>query len=313
MGKTENEFEDATQSTSVDFPGEASCRSGLNSRSIESSLRCHPGLVRKENQDRVGRVDIPLGELFLVLDGVGGKTGGSQAAALGRGEYFRFLAKVPAGSDPEDGLQQATTWVNARLADARQTGPAEMQEMASTVALVLISGDQAYVGHIGDSRVYRVRAGDCKILTEDHSVVQRMIAQGILSSEQARSHPNASVLTRSLGQPEARMDISAHEVQAGDLMLICSDGLWGYTSPAELEETLLAGGGTAAIADRLLELALAGGGGDNISVALFRIGDRIRAKAGFLQRFGRGKLYTSLAVTALLAGAAVYAVGCGRW
>jgi protein phosphatase len=295
MGKTANEFEDASQTTSVDNPGAASGKSGTtsgksssNSSPVESSLRCHPGLVREENQDRVGRAEIPLGELFLVLDGVGGRTGGSRAAALGRDEYLRFLAKVPAGSDPNDGLKQATAWVNARLADARQTGPAEMQEMASTVALVLIAADQAYVGHIGDSRVYRARGGTCSILTEDHSMVQRMIRQGILSSEQARSHPNASVLTRSLGQPDAQIDISAHAVAAGDVMLICSDGLWGYTRPGQLEQTLLHGGTTAAIADRLLELALAGGGEDNISVVVFRVGDRTDAKPRWLRWLAAG-------------------------
>ena len=315
MGKTENEFEDATQTTSVDNPGMApgKLQPGSGFRLVESSLRCHPGLVREENQDRVARVDVPLGELFLVLDGVGGRTGGSRAAALGRDEYARFLAKVPAGSDAADGVQQATTWVNARLADARQSGPVEMQEMASTVALVLLTADKVYAGHIGDSRVYRVRGGVCEILTEDHSVVQRMITQGILTSEQARSHPSASVLTRSLGQPEAQMDLFAHDVETGDLLLLCSDGLWGYTSPAQLEETLIAGGSTAAIADKLLELALAGGGGDNISIVLLRAGERVEAKAGFLKRLGKAKLYTMLAVTLLLAGAAACAAVWRPW
>jgi protein phosphatase len=315
MGKAESEFEDGTQTTRIENPGRASgrSRSGLISKRVESSLRCHPGLVREENQDRVGRFDVPLGELFVVLDGVGGRTGGSRAATLGRDEYHRFLAKVPAGSDPADGLQQATAWVNARLADARQTGPVEMQEMASTAALALLSGDRVYVGHIGDSRVYRVREGVCAILTEDHSVVQRMIAQGILTSEQARSHPSASVLTRSLGQPDAQMDTSVHEARAGDLLLLCSDGLWGYTSPVQLEETLVSGGSTAAMADRLLELAMAGGGGDNISIVLLRIGATEAPKPSFLRRLGRGKLYTMLAVTVLLAGAAACAAVWGPW
>ncbi|MBB5056609.1 serine/threonine protein phosphatase PrpC [Granulicella aggregans] len=279
----------------------------------ESSLRSHPGLVREENQDRVDCFGVPLGELFFVFDGVGGHTGGSRAASLGRDEYRRFLAKVRAGSDPADSLQQATMWVNARLADARLAGPAGMQEMASTVALVLLAEHKAYVGHIGDSRVYRARRGVCEILTEDHSVVQRMINQGILSSEQARSHPNASILTRSLGQPKGQMDVSAHGIETDDLLLICSDGLWGYTSPEQLEEILSRGGSTASIADRLLELALAGGGGDNISIALVKIGEAPAKGGGFLKRFGRGRLYTLLAVTALLAGAAVCVAVWGPW
>jgi protein phosphatase len=158
-----------------------------------------------------------------------------------------------------------------------------------------------------------MRGGVCEILTEDHSVVQRMINQGILSDEQARSHPNASILTRSLGQPEAQMDISAHEVETGDLLLLCSDGLWGYTSPTELEETFAGGGSTTSIADRLLELALAGGGGDNVSIVLVKIGEAPAKQPGFLKRLGRGKFYTLLAVTALLAGAAACVAVWGPW
>ncbi len=291
------------QTTSIDSAGEPA--------GISFSLRCHPGKVREENQDCVGSFQVPFGELFLVLDGVGGRSGGARASALGLEEYRRFLSGLPAETDPLDGLQQSTTWVKERLEEAKRTGPPAMQEMASTVALVLIHEGVAYVGHIGDSRVYRLRGRKCTQLTRDHSVVQRMVDEGLLSNEQAQTHPSAHILTRSLGQPDASLEISSHEVQASDMLLICSDGLWGYTPTAEVEQTLAQAGATvASIADALLQLALAGEAGDNISVVVLRAGAEWKAakpaKVLTEKRFSQKQILGALAITILLAGAAVY-------
>lgn len=293
----------ASQITSIDFAGEPT--------GISSSLRCHPGAVREENQDCVGRFQIPFGEIFFVLDGVGGRSGGARASALGLEEYGRFLSGLPAETDPLDGLQRATTWVKERLEEDKRSGPPAMQAMASTVALVLIHEGVAYVGHIGDSRVYRVRGGRCTQLTRDHSVVEKMIAEGLLSEEQALTHPSSHILTRSLGQPDASLDLSSHEVQAGDVMLVCSDGLWAYAPTAEVQQALVKpGASTASIADTLLHLALAGEAGDNISVVVLRAGEawkeanQARTSAG--KRFSQRQILTVLAITMLLAGAAAY-------
>jgi len=292
-----------SQITSIDFAEEPT--------GISSSLRCHPGAVREENQDCVGRFQMPIGEIFLVLDGVGGRSGGARASALGLEEYGRFLSGLSAETDPLDGLQRATTWVKERLEEAKRSGPPAMQEMASTVALVLVHKGGAYVGHIGDSRVYRVRGGQCTQLTRDHSVVERMIAEGILSDEQAQAHPSAHILTRSLGQPDASLEVSSHVVQADDVMLICSDGLWAYTPTAEMEKMLVeSGASTVSIADSLLHLALAGEAGDNISVVVLRAGEAWKApkrlQISTAKRFSQKQLLTVLAITMLLAGAAAY-------
>jgi serine/threonine protein phosphatase PrpC len=291
------------QITSIDSAGEPT--------GISFSLRCHPGKVREENQDCVGSFQVPFGELFLVLDGVGGRSGGARASALGLEEYRRFLSRLPAETDPLDGLQQATTWVKERLEEAKESGPPAMHEMASTVALVLIQGGVAYVGHIGDSRVYRLRGRKYTQLTRDHSVVQRMVDEGLLSHEQAQTHPSAHILTRSLGQSDASLEISSHEVQAGDVMLICSDGLWGYTPTVEVEQMLAQPGATVvSIADALLQLALAGEAGDNISVVVLRVGEAWKgakpAKGSTEKRFSQKQILAAIAITMLLAGAAVY-------
>jgi serine/threonine protein phosphatase PrpC len=281
---------------------------------VESSLRCHPGSVREQNQDCVGRVQTPLGELFLVLDGVGGRIGGAEASSLGLREYARFIAQADALGEPLDTLQRATLWVNQRIDEAKQSGAPEMQEMASTVALVLLHQGTAYLGHIGDSRIYRMREGTLDLLTRDHSVVQRMIAEGVITQEQAASHPSSHILTRSLGQPDAALELSYHEVRVGDLMLICSDGLWGYTSTDKIVKELAAPGASAAsIADNLLEAALAGGGGDNISVVVLRVdviafrrlATGVQDAAPLVKPGTRlSSLYVVLAITVILASAA---------
>lgn len=291
------------QITRIDFAGDPA--------GISSSLRCHPGAVREENQDCVGRFQTPFGEIFLVLDGVGGRSGGARASMLGLEEYGRFLSGLPAEADPLDGLQRATTWVKDRLEEAKKSGPPTMQEMASTVALVLIHEGAAYVGHIGDSRVYRVRGSHCTQLTRDHSIVERMIAEGLLSDEQAQSHPSAHILTRSLGQPDASLELSSHEILAGDVMLICSDGLWAYApAPAMEQELFKPGATTASIADALLHFALAGEAGDNISIVVLRASEAWkapkRAQISTSKRFSQKQLLTALAITMLLAGAAAY-------
>jgi serine/threonine protein phosphatase PrpC len=138
-----------------------------------------------------------------------------------------------------------------------------------------------------------------------------MIAEGILSEEQAQEHPSSHILTRSLGQPDASLELSSHEVQGGDVMLICSDGLWAYTPTAAMEQALVKPGvGTASIADALLHIALAGEAGDNISVVVLRAGEAWKqanqAQTSAGKRFSQRQILTALAITMLLAGAAAY-------
>jgi serine/threonine protein phosphatase PrpC len=138
-----------------------------------------------------------------------------------------------------------------------------------------------------------------------------MIAEGLLTEEQAQTHPSSHILTRSLGQPDALLELSSHEVRAGDVMLLCSDGLWAYAPAAEVQQALVKpGASTPSIADALLHLALAGEAGDNISVVVLRAGEawkeanRAQASAG--RRISQKQLLAALAITMLLAGAAAY-------
>ena len=242
---------------------------------VSFSLRCHPGAIRTENQDRVMHGGTPFGELFIVADGVGGHANGAEAAGIAVREYVRRLSVMLPGNDPEQALLTTTRSISEQI--ARSAGAAQdsaAPAMASTVALVLLQGATAYVGHLGDSRVYLLRTGDFSLLTRDHSVVQRMVDTGILSPEQAQMHPQSHVLTQCLGQPGAELEIHITQLLAGDTLLLCSDGLWAYVEEHEIAAVLREPDRRVeAAADALQAMALAAGAPDNLSIVLLRCRD----------------------------------------
>lgn len=238
-----------------------------------ASLRCHVGAVRTQNQDRTGHALGPYGEIFIVADGVGGEAGGAETAGIAV-EVYEALPATPWGASGQSGadaLQHATATVQQRIEQVRQTQPA-FRAMASTAALFFLHGRSATVGHIGDSRIYLCRAGSMRLLTRDHSVVQTMVAEGILTEAEARTHPSGHILTRSLGQQDAKLDTAELELQPDDLILLCSDGLWACLSEEQISLALIhAGRDTEATVDMLLQLALKAGAADNISIVLVRM------------------------------------------
>jgi len=135
------------------------------------------------------------------------------------------------------------------------------------------TGTCVWIGHIGDSRAYLVRAGRLHRLTTDHSAVQAMLSRNLITPEEAKNHPDSSVLTRSLGhQSEVEIDIEQHPLAIGDTLLLCSDGLWGFVSELDIEKVAEAPGLTLeSSAHGLLELALAAGGNDNIGIEMARL------------------------------------------
>ena len=234
--------------------------------SVEVAIRCDRGKVREENQDRAVACATAMGALFLVADGVGGLKSGALAAEMAADGYGKFLAAADPEMDTAVALQEATHAVNEAIC-----GHAAEQQMGSTVALVLLRARKAYIGHAGDSRVYLVRDGQMSRLTRDHSIVQKMIDHGILTEEQSRTHPDASVLTHSLGQPNVELELAEMDWAPGDAMLVCSDGLWGYASDEAVRSIACEAGTADAIADRLLDAALEAGGGDNVSIIFLRL------------------------------------------
>ena len=230
---------------------------------------CHIGSQRTENQDRIARADTPFGDLFVVADGMGGYQGGSEAAQATVDGFAGYLAAHPRMQLTE-ALQGAASSINADL--QKRSAAAQQLRMGSTVVLCVVRGNRATHAHVGDSRAYLLREGRLQPLTRDHSFMERMVSHGILTPEQAKDHPDASVLTRALGQgAEVSLDIGELILRPADGLLLCSDGLWAYARHEEMEAiTGSAELSPSAIASALLRLALDGGGGDNISIQFLR-------------------------------------------
>ena len=225
---------------------------------VHSFAATHTGNKRGRNEDRfVQRQDAGL---WAVLDGVGGQDG-ERASELAAG----VLMTVPAGLP----LAARCATVKQALSSAHQTlttnAAQEGRRAAATTAVVLLlEADRYKCLWVGDSRAYRLRAGTLEQLTRDHSLVQELMDMGAITPQQAEVHPNASLITRAVGQQDGPLDLSETRggLQTGDDMLLCSDGLFRALDRATLTRLLSA---TADAADGLVMAALAADGSDNIT------------------------------------------------
>ena len=220
------------------------------------------GRVRASNQDAI----IEGERLFGVADGMGGHKGGETASAGARDGLVELLAgKAPA----LDSLREAVTEVNSRLF-RQQQGDERLSGMGTTLTVLWFSEHYVYIGHVGDSRAYLLRDGKLRQMTSDHSLVAELVRSGVLTPEQAEGHPMRNVITRAVGTEETvEVDLLVEERQAGDLWLVCSDGLYGMVSDSAMEAILTVN--TPKTASKLLvDAALAAGGHDNVTVVLLQ-------------------------------------------
>ncbi len=236
--------------------------------SLRIGANFNPGKVRAENQDRIGRFHSAFGQVFVVADGMGGHEGGATAAQMLIDLLEKHLREVPPGTPPEGALQAAASHTNADIFQRANSGDPKTAQMGATSVIALVRGNHVVVAHAGDSRAYLLRGGQLTRLTRDHTVVQRMVDHNMLSPEEARDHPDASVVTRAFGQkPDVELETSApFELQSGDRLLLCSDGLCGYVDDERIRQVLAGRGDAQAVADALINLALDAGGEDNVSV-----------------------------------------------
>ena len=279
---------------------------------VSVGVHSHVGKVRSENQDRISRFATPLGDFLVVADGIGGHRGGAEASRMVTEGYARHLAVASPDADPLDALKVASHQVSAEIYAAGHSGDAQLQNMGSTVAFVLLRGDTAFIGHVGDSRVYHIRGSQMYRITRDHSAVQNLLDHGLITESQAQDHPDASVLTRSFGQkPDVELDYDTVTLLPGDALLLCTDGLWGYVNEQEMEAIASSASlSPQACADALLELALRAGGADNISLEYVRLGVPpipTDSTVGIKKAIPRGTLI-AIGVVALLLG-----IGLAIW
>ena len=242
---------------------------------VEAVLRTDVGLVRAENQDsgaftspREERDSHPGGRLLIVADGMGGHRGGATASKLAV-ETIKRQYLDSETTDVGDALRDALTRANARIFSEAQGNP-ELRGMGTTASVLVLKNNQAWLGHVGDSRIYRVRAAAVEQLTEDHSLVASMVREGLLTPKEAETHPRRNVLQRSMGVGE-QVDIDVHgpfDVLEGDLFVLCSDGLHGLVRSEELGE--IAALPLRQAADEYVKRALERGAPDNVTVIVAR-------------------------------------------
>jgi protein phosphatase len=241
---------------------------------LESSAASHPGLVRQNNEDsHAARVpdDAALqatrGALFAVADGVGGENAGEVASRTAIDALLEEYFSPRAPHQVEAALRQAVQAANLRVYNLAHGRDVSLQRMQTTLTAAVIAGPQAYVAHAGDSRAYLLRGSHLTQLTADHSEAAELLRLRLITPEQARNHPRRSVLTRTLGNNLLlRPDFARQPLQPGDRLLICSDGLWGEVGEEDLIEAARLPVDVGC--ERLVELACAHGGGDNVTVQL---------------------------------------------
>ncbi|MEP0753862.1 serine/threonine-protein phosphatase [Trichocoleus sp. Lan] len=227
------------------------------------------GLLRSVNQDDY-HID-PDGRFFIVADGMGGHAGGQEASQIATQAIYTYLDEHWHSDETCPALlEKAFLDANQAILQDQANHP-ERSDMGTTGVVVMFRQQQPWVAHVGDSRLYRMRGATLEQITEDHTWVARAMKAGELTSEQAKMHPWRHVLSQCLGRKDLRLiEIQPLDVQAGDRLLLCSDGLTEELSD-QLIATHLKVTSLEKAADALVESAKDKGGRDNITVVLVAI------------------------------------------
>ncbi|WP_434742300.1 PP2C family protein-serine/threonine phosphatase [Micromonospora sp. SH-82] len=226
------------------------------------------GLIRDGNQDSVYAGP----RLLAVADGMGGMAAGDVASNIVIGALAPLDEDVP-GDALVDALRSAVGTANQQLRDTVDANP-QMEGMGTTLTATLFSGSKLGMVHIGDSRAYLLRNGEFAQITKDDTYVQMLVDEGRISAEEASSHPQRSLLTRALDGRDIDPEYSVRHVLPSDRYLICSDGLSGVVSAETIADTMREYTDPQQCVERLVQLALRGGGPDNITVIIADATDR---------------------------------------
>jgi PPM family protein phosphatase len=249
---------------------------------IEYAGLTHVGMKRNHNEDSF--LLVPEANLFIVADGMGGHASGEIASRIAVeevAEFFRMTERDEEATWPfkmerarnydENRINCAVKLANARIFEQALAEP-KYKGMGTTIVSIAFRGGVAYIGHVGDSRVYRLRGGQLVQITEDHSLLNDYIKAKKLTPEEIEAFPHKNVIVRALGMKEnVEVDVLRDEPQNGDLFVMCSDGLSGMVPDPQIQEIVSSSLDDLNVAsERLIEAANAAGGTDNVTVVLSR-------------------------------------------
>jgi len=234
---------------------------------VEEAGLTDVGRQRHANEDAF----FAAAPLYAVADGMGGAQAGEVASGIAVEELEGWLHDGRLA--PESELEQLIREANRKIYELAQEDDSRAG-MGTTLSAVMIAGNDVAIGHVGDSRVYRLRGDEFERLTSDHSLVEQMVREGRLTPEQAEVHPQRSIITRALGpEPDVEAETLTYPGRAGDVYLLCSDGLTSMVSEDEVAAVLRARSSLEQAGRELVRIANDAGGKDNVTVVLLRLGD----------------------------------------
>lgn len=233
------------------------------------------GKVRKDNQDSYMFDTVDESVAFAVVcDGMGGARGGKTASSTAVNVFASNLVSLSNNykeSDIHELLEKAILDANGEIYN-KSISDTELNGMGTTLVSSVIVNDTAYFANIGDSRAYLIRDGVLKRITKDHSAVQELVDQGLLTENQARNHPNKNIITRALGVDEnIEFDYFVEKIKDKDIILLCTDGIINYVDDLEIPFEILSQSNVDAIPQKLIDLANSRGGSDNSTVVVIKI------------------------------------------
>jgi serine/threonine protein phosphatase PrpC len=257
------------------------------SQVLEVATATHSGMVRSHNEDSVA-ADAEIG-LAVLADGMGGYNAGEVASGIAVAMISEELKKLLADAEPDGAeklLGEQVARANSAIYQAAQSQP-QYSGMGTTLVVALWHDNKMSVGHVGDSRLYRLRSETFEQVTRDHSLLQEQIDSGMITREQARFSQNKNLVTRAVGiDVEVETELHTYAVEPGDIYLLCSDGLSDMVTDEDLQLTLSSLQANLPLAaEQLVQQANDNGGRDNISVILVRVLKEFPARhAGWLNK-----------------------------
>lgn len=229
------------------------------------------GKVRSANEDNYGDALTPNGHIFVVCDGMGGHVGGAMASSIAVASIIEYFQREK-HSNIIQAIDRAFSFANEQIFANALSSP-ELKGMGTTAVVLIISGEDSFIGHVGDSRIYLKSNNRLHRITKDHSFVQTLVDSGVISDEEADSHPNKNQILKALGTSpvvEGTICQVPLQVKSGDVFLLCSDGLNGMVNDRGLE-MMLQGQNLTQSGEDLIRAALDAGGLDNVTATMVAI------------------------------------------